>query len=129
MQKIFILSCGKSKLGHVSPACEMYVGDLFKKSLAYAKTQNPDAIYILSAKYGLLELDEVIEPYEMTLNSMPKAARLNWANEVLGRLASLTDLAKSEFVFLTGERYREHLVQHLNNVSTPLLSVSRRSPR
>lgn len=51
-------------------AKDMYVSDLFKKSLEYARRLNPAKIYILSAKYGLLELDDMIEPYEITLNEM-----------------------------------------------------------
>lgn len=35
----------------------MYISDLFKKSLLYAK-KHADNIFILSAKYGLLALDE-----------------------------------------------------------------------
>ena len=102
----------------------MYVGELFKKSLAYAKKQSPDAIYILSAKYGLLELNQEIEPYEMTLNTMSKSERMKWAEKVLRQLAGCTDLQESRFIFLTGERYREYLVQQLQNVSTPLKGLS-----
>jgi len=33
-------------------------------------TKNYDAVAILSAKYGLLLLDDEIEPYELTLKTM-----------------------------------------------------------
>lgn len=69
---IVFLSCGKTKAKHTCKACEMYQGDLFKKSFEYAKKLNPRKIYILSAKYKLLELDDIISPYELTLNTMNK---------------------------------------------------------
>ena len=39
-------------------------------NLKFAKSLNPDNIFILSAKYGLIDLDEEIEPYDKTLNLM-----------------------------------------------------------
>ena len=74
---IVFLSCGKTKAKHTCKACEMYQGDLFKKSFEYAKKLNPRKIYILSAKYKLLELDDVISPYELTLNTMNKEQQKN----------------------------------------------------
>ncbi len=124
MKKVVLLSCGKSKLNHASPASALYVGDLFKKSLAYAESLRPDAIFILSAKHGLLELDQVIEPYEMTLNKMKKEDRLKWSQGVLSRLFQTTDFRDSEYVFLTGAKYRENLVPHLHRVSVPMEGMS-----
>lgn len=38
----------------------LYTSPLFTYALAYAEALHPDAIYILSAKHGLVGLDEVI---------------------------------------------------------------------
>jgi len=43
--------------------------DLFSKAYSYA-VKNYDFVVILSAKYGLLFLDDKIEPYELTLINM-----------------------------------------------------------
>lgn len=43
-------------------------------------------MYILSAKYGLLTLDQKISPYEKTLNTMSVADRKAWAEMVLSQL-------------------------------------------
>ena len=59
----------------------MYISDLFKKSLAYAK-KHADKVFILSAKYGLLTLDEIIYPYEKTLNKMSEYEKKRWAYKV-----------------------------------------------
>ena len=79
---IVFLSCGKTKAKHTCKACEMYRGDLFKKSFEYAKKLKPRKIYILSAKYKLLELEDVISPYELTLNTMNKQQQKKWAYDV-----------------------------------------------
>ena len=69
-------------------------------------------VYILSAKYGLVSPDQVIAPYEQTLNTMPVAERRAWADRVAVQLdAASPDLA--QVVFLAGKRYREFLAQYL----------------
>lgn len=69
------LSCVSKKRDYPCFASDMYISDLFKKSLMYAtKITESKNIYILSAKYGLLELNQQIEPYELTLNTMNKKA-------------------------------------------------------
>lgn len=120
MATIYLLSCGKRKQHQESPASEMYIGDLFKKYLRYAKEQKPDAIYILSAKYHLLKLSQIIEPYEMTLNTMSKSERLEWSRQVLMQLKSKTDIDDDQYVFLTGKNYREFLQSEIKNISCPL---------
>ena len=120
MRTIALISCGKSKLGCSAPACRLYTGALFKKSLAYARHINADAIYILSANYGLLELMQEIMPYEKTLNGMSSSDVERWAKTVLEQLRSRTDLATDRFVILAGMAYRSRLVPHLANVELPL---------
>jgi hypothetical protein len=63
---VCLVACGKSKRGHSSPAKDMYLGDLFKKSRAWAE-RNADEWAILSAKHFLLEPEKVIEPYEQRM--------------------------------------------------------------
>jgi hypothetical protein len=55
MSAIVLLSCVKSKRGRPCKAGEMYTSPLFQKMMAYAQSLNPQSIFILSAKYGLLE--------------------------------------------------------------------------
>ena len=59
---IVFLSCVSKKRNYPCEAQDLYTSDLFKKSLQYAKTLNPSKIYILSAKYGVLELTDRIRP-------------------------------------------------------------------
>lgn len=102
----------------------MYISPLFKKSLAYAQKLAPDQIFILSAKYGLLGLDDEIEPYERTLNTMPAAEQIKWASLVLGQLGEKADLKEDLFVILAGKNYYKDLRSHLRHVALPLQGLS-----
>jgi methionyl-tRNA formyltransferase len=69
-----LVSCAKSKRSYPCTAKEMYQpSDLFRKAYGYA-VKRYDLVAILSAKYGLLLPDEVIEPYDLTLNMMSDEA-------------------------------------------------------
>ena len=120
MKKIVLISCVKSKLDHPAKAKDLYTSTLFRYNLEYARHLNPDAIYILSAKYGLLDLDQVIEPYEMTLNNMPEFDRKVWSMRVLAALRQKADLKSDLFIFLAGEKYRHHLLPAMSHYEIPL---------
>ena len=98
----------------------MYVSDLFKKSLAYAKKLNPEKIFILSAKYGVLELDEVIEPYELTLNTMKEAEKKEWTLKCLQQLKSKQVNFDEKTIFLCGNNYRKYLMKEFTDYDIPL---------
>ena len=66
--RIAIIGCSKSKQNYACRADEMYTGTIFIKSYNVAK-QITDNVYILSAKYGLLKPDNIIEPYDLALLS------------------------------------------------------------
>ena len=57
---IAIVSCSKQKkvTDVPIPAEQLYNSTLFKKALACAKSLKPDEVYILSAKYYLVELTD-----------------------------------------------------------------------
>ncbi len=63
-----IISCGKAKLPHAARARDLYIGDLFLLQRNYIETVTDDW-YILSAKYGLVARDQVIDPYEQRVTS------------------------------------------------------------
>jgi hypothetical protein len=121
MRHIVLIACGKTKAPVPSPARDLYQGDLFQKSLAYAeKVLDADAIYVLSAKYGLLPIDERIEPYEKTLNNASVGEKRDWADRVLAELREVADLEQDRFTILAGENYRKHLLPHIRYHELPL---------
>lgn len=108
MNKIYLISCVKSKLPNKARARELYTSSLFKKMYAYAE-KRADKIYILSAKHGLVDAEEVIEPYEETLNKKTKMGKKLWAVKVFQKLLRQENLKKAEIVFLAGVNYRKFL--------------------
>jgi hypothetical protein len=120
MKKVVLISCVKSKLSVPAKAKDLYTSDLFRSALQYAYYLKADKIFILSAKYGLLELDQVIAPYEMTLNKMGEPQKKAWALAVINALRQKTDLKSDLFIILAGENYRKHLIPALKHYEIPL---------
>lgn len=120
---IVFLSCVKSKRQNVCAAKDMYVSDMFKKSLAYAETLNAKKIYILSAKYGLLELNDIIEPYNLTLNNMTEKQRKEWAYRVCKQCERKGIKYNEKIIFLCGENYRKYLMTKFQNSTAPLKNL------
>lgn len=79
---------------------------------AYAE-RHADSWFILSAEHGLLQPDQVIAPYEKTLNAMPKEERRNWARRVGHALLANLQPGTS-VLMLAGKRYREELAPLLH---------------
>ncbi len=117
---VVLISCVKSKRDRPCRAADMYVSTLFRKMKAYADSLKPRRIYILSAKYGLLSPDDLIEPYEKTLKAMKSPERKAWASGVLSALRQDCDLDADHFVFLAGDPYRRNLVPHIRHHSVPM---------
>lgn len=123
-KKLFVLiSCVSQKLDEKAKAQDLYISSLFKKNLQFARSLHPDQIFILSAKYGLLELDDVIDTYNVSLNNLKSKDVRDWSNMVLSQLRRKTDIDNDEFVFLAGEKYRKYLMPHIQNFTIPMLGL------
>jgi len=109
--KIFLISCSKTKLNYSTNAKNLYsASTLFKKSFLYAKLRAKQ-IYILSAKYGLINPNKKISPYNETLQNKTKEERLDWTMNVLDNLGRLKKLQRRyQFIFLCGNIY-SHLIK------------------
>jgi len=118
--KIVLISCVAKKRKVKSLAKDMYISPLFKGAYKYAKKIKADKIYILSAKYGLLEENDVIEDYNETLNTKSAPEIKEWSVKVLTSLSQKTDLQTDKFIFLAGEKYRKYLIENIRHVSIPL---------
>ena len=124
MAKIVLISCVAKKLNIRSKAKDLYISPLFKMNMKYAKSLNPDNVFILSAKYGLLNLDDKINPYNETLNKKPASEIKEWSNMVLESLKREVDIDNDEFIFLAGAKYRKYLIPHLRKYSVPLKGLT-----
>jgi cytoplasmic iron level regulating protein YaaA (DUF328/UPF0246 family) len=122
VRRIALVSCVKSKRSVPAAARELYTSPLFRGLRDYAEATT-DAWYILSAKYGILSPDDVVAPYELTLNRMLKSEREAWARRVQDQIVDL--IAPDDHItLLAGARYREQLEPFLrgrgNAVVVPL---------
>jgi hypothetical protein len=120
MATIVLIGCGAQKACAPAPARDLYQGPLFKKSLAWAERRRPDAIYVLSAKHGLVPLNRKLACYDESLNGKPAAERKAWAARVLAALKKAADPAKDTFIVLAGARYSQYLRPFLPNAAYPL---------
>lgn len=67
LDPLAVVACGAAKLDHAAPARDLYTGQHFRLALAAAEAITPRVV-ILSARYGLLPLDAVAEPYEQRID-------------------------------------------------------------
>ncbi|NLW49210.1 MAG: hypothetical protein GXY86_17995, partial [Firmicutes bacterium] len=81
-------------------------------------------VFILSAKYGLLEENDRISPYEFTLKQLPYNRRVDWAQYVLKQLRPKCDIDNDEFIILAGKDYYETILPELKYYSLPLEHLS-----
>lgn len=100
MGRIAVINCGSKKKSYPCPAREMYEdGSLFKKIRDYIELDY-DQYFILSGKYGLLNPNQIIEPYEDVvffvqkifrdrakkrgeiLTAVPKKDQIEWGKKV-----------------------------------------------
>jgi hypothetical protein len=122
MQHIGLVSCVSKKQPIASPAKDLYDSPLFKKARRYIE-QHCESWFILSAKYGLVDPFEVIEPYEETLNTKKRYERTEWAEHVWKDLCRHIKPG-DRVTILAGQRYREflepRLVEHGCQVEVPM---------
>jgi hypothetical protein len=103
MTRIAFVACSKTKDAVAAPAAALYTSALFRKSLL-AAIGDSKKVYILSAKHGVLPLDQVIEPYDLTLRNMSRDDRTAWAQSAVAQLQKVLkagDVAN----FYCGEEY------------------------
>ena len=82
--RIVFIGCGKSKRRGKHKACDLYVGVYFRTYLTFARCLvEDDRIFILSAKYGVLGLDQVIESYDFKLSELNREEMVEWKRRVL----------------------------------------------
>jgi cytoplasmic iron level regulating protein YaaA (DUF328/UPF0246 family) len=113
MAKIVLISCVKQKVETPEPiaAKDLYTSSLFTKAYAYALKLNPDRIFILSAKYGLLRPTDKIAYYNETLNDKKASEIKIWSQRVREQLMiEGVDLANDEIYVMAGTKYHKYLI-------------------
>ena len=85
---VLLVGCVKSKAPEARPARELYTSPLFEKRRDFAESSGVPWV-VLSAEYGAVDPDEVIEPYDRYLEDQSAAYKQEWAQEVIEQLDAL----------------------------------------
>jgi len=94
----------------------MYIGGYHKMCRRYAQTfANNEAIFILSAKYGLLANDDMVQPYSLTLGQAGSVTA-HYVNQQAIRFG----IDKETCVALGGVRYTKLCQAVWPEASVPL---------
>ncbi|MRG96376.1 DUF6884 domain-containing protein [Polyangium spumosum] len=118
-QRVALVGCSARKLGRGAPAREFYTSALFRAAVTYAEAKC-DAVRVVSALYGAVELDTWLDPYDRNLRSFGKRYREGWGvrtvAEVIGGFA-----VPPLLVVLAGQVYADALVfgAHWHNLPRP----------
>ena len=110
---VYLVSCVSKKLKRRARTRDLYISAWFVKARAYVE-RTGNRWFILSAKYGLVSPDQVLSPYELTLNSMSTTQRRAWAERVK-RQMDKSRPPTGHIVILAGSRYREFLIDYLRD--------------
>ena len=108
-----LISCSKTKGGHREVARDMYASPLYRKSVMLTEKWGV-RFGILSAKHGLLDPNQVIEPYDLTLKGASRSAKIEWARMVDAQIRSLRG---KKLVILAGDDYLAPLIEMVESKS------------
>jgi hypothetical protein len=86
--RVGLVGCVKTKVAHPAKARDLYSSALFRGRRRFVES-SCDRWFVLSARHGLVSPDEIIEPYDETLNDKSTAAKRRWADHVLRQLEAL----------------------------------------
>ena len=126
MRSIYIVACSKEKKQCEAPAKDLYISKRFKLARESAEAY-ADWWFILSAKYGLLEPDRVIAPYDQFLPDIDGCARKEWSRTVQQKLEPFLD-KQTHVVCLGDEDYFREISDWLVNRETSVFVPFRHLP-
>ena len=105
--RIGLVGCVKEKRPTPAAAKDLYTSPLFM-GRRRAVERSCDQWFVLSALHGLVDPHQRLEPYDVTLNSMGRAARRAWAAGVVQSLQRrLGSLQGHHFELHAGANYLE----------------------
>lgn len=114
--ELVVIPCGSRKLGQRARAADLYVGSYHRACRRAADALRPDRLLILSARYGLLDLDDVIDPYDT-----PHGAADAITAEALLKQATVRDIVLLDPVVALGGARHAGLVRTIwPHARTPL---------
>lgn len=106
---IWIVACGKAKQATTTTARDLYTGDLTRKQIAFAASRGTafggeSPVLIASARYGLVDLDTPVAPYDVTLADFDESQLVMWV-ELVAAQAAERGIDAAQVHLLAGGRY------------------------
>ncbi len=125
-----LIGCSMSKLkphelgpDKKAPARDLYKGGAFKLALRYVE-QRCDEGLVLSAKHGVVELDQRIGRYNKTVREMPAAERESWGQRIRDDLRARFGRRKVRLVVLASALYAAAVAGCGYEVELPLKGLT-----
>ena len=110
---LVVIPCSKAKLAGIHAAENLYVGSYHRAARAAALRMTvPKRVLILSARYGLIGLEDRIESYELTMGQR--------GSVTVTTLASQAEGLQGPVVVLAGMAYTRMVLAVWPDAETPL---------
>lgn len=112
MKKVVLVACGAKKLDSSQKAKDLYIGSVFKRNWKEIESEYPDSDkYIISSKYGLVDANQIIDPYEQNYPDKEKDLD-KWAQQVVNDLLKNGfDPKNDELVIYAAKRIGQAIVK------------------
>jgi hypothetical protein len=123
-RKIGLLSCTKAKKEYTCTARELYSESKdFRWYLNFAE-KNYDLSFVVSARYGLVELTQLLNWYDRCLNEYTEDERNAWGKFIIACLRR-EYITKNDIVYIhANETYRIYLCKALKKYGIPCRTFS-----
>ena len=92
---IGLLSCSKEKLSGAHSAAELYSSPFFQNNVNKL-IETCDKVYVISGKFGLIELEFVMNNYDLYLGSLNHNDKLIWGNLVIKEFLNKNNITKED---------------------------------
>lgn len=106
---VALVGCGRRKAPARAPARDLYLGALFRRSLAFAE-RFADEVFVLSALHRLVELDHELDPYDFAMHDLRLREQDRWADQVTIALLRTCGRIPLRLIGLAGRAYLDPLV-------------------
>lgn len=109
MKYVALVMCSDAKMQTQGQAKQVYRGKLARKSLSWAAS-NCDHAFFLSASLGLVDPNEVIQPYNLSIRTLSSVQKKLWSLSVVSSLVSVfPDSHNYRLLALTSKHYTSPL--------------------
>lgn len=118
--KIVVIPCGGAKLPTPAPASKLYTGSMFQDQLTTALTMvSASQVRILSAKHGLLELDQIVAPYDVKIGDKETIHTDTLADQLakLGNEIELEGLLPKAYAAALRQAFQGTLKNHFDGTA------------